>query len=506
MGQEISIENVGPIEQFSFKLEGYGVTVLSAPNGTGKSILLNTMQHAALGSGKLPLRDGARRGSVEAFGALISIGATTRYKGEFQITNLESRLPLSMLVDPKMKSPEASDRQRIKALVALTGVKATRDLFTSNELFHDFGLVVSDESTATDDLVEMASRVKRDYEAKAREAEKEADREDGHARGLEEASEHVDMSAESDSAQLTQEYDAARDVVTKLDSAMEASANARKGRVEAHEKLRVLKESYVGKSAEDAAHDYADVYGRFELQQKRCDELRNQILQLSEQLEREEEKCEKIERETETARSERQRAFDHNQAMRALEDTITELTNVPPVEDDVYNAAAKRLQDAADARDRGAIIRDARQKIAQAEVHKQRAKLARDAAERMRVAARSVDEVLSDAIQCDRLKVEIWEGQPRLVVEHPVRGPHTPYGELSEGERWKLAIDLGVDRVGEGGLLVIPQDAWESVDAFNRQVIHDHAVERKVHILTAEATRDPAEGRELKAKQFAMEA
>lgn len=183
--ESITLKDIGPVKEISFQLQGFGLTVLSAKNGKGKSIVLDAIQKAALGKGRLPLRDGARRGMVDAGGVVITVGGTTRYTGEFQVENLESRLPLAQLVDPGIKSAEAADKARIKALVALTGVEASRALFASHPAFaSDFGDVVSDEATQTDDLVDMAARVKREYEAKAREAEKEADREEGHVRGL----------------------------------------------------------------------------------------------------------------------------------------------------------------------------------------------------------------------------------------------------------------------------------------------------------------------------------
>jgi glycogen operon protein len=52
------------------------VTVLVAPNGSGKSILLDAVQTAAIGTGKLPLRDRTKKGMFSAFGAVITIGGT----------------------------------------------------------------------------------------------------------------------------------------------------------------------------------------------------------------------------------------------------------------------------------------------------------------------------------------------------------------------------------------------------------------------------------------------
>lgn len=498
MGHEISVNNIGPVEKFTFKLDRYGVTVLTAPNGSGKSIILDSMQHAAIGKGKLPLRDGARRGSVDACGAVISVAATTRYQGEFQVQNLESRLPLSELVDPKMKSPEACDKQRIKALVALTGVEANRSLFTSDPIFADFGSVVSDESTATTDLVEMAARVKRDYEAKARESEKEADREEGHARGLEEASESVDMDAEADADQLQAEYNEARDWLTTLETQIEQAAEFNTRREAATAELDKLISEYQGKDASEAAAVYSVMVGRVDAQQKLVAELR-------ERLAAEQATLENLMNLSNEAQIQRQRAFEHEAAIRTLRETIDSMA-MTTVDNSEYKAAQAKLQAATAAMELGVKIRDAQRKINQSLMHKELAASARGKAERLRAAAKAVDEVLSDAIKCDVLRVEIWEGNARLVTDHPIRGKGVEFHQLSMGEKWRVALALGIERVGEGGLLVVEQEAWEGLDVFVRREIHEFAVNNRVFVLTAEATRDQNDSREMSAKCVEVEA
>jgi hypothetical protein len=102
--------------------------------------------------------------------------------------------------------------------------------------------------------------------------------------------------------------------------------------------------------------------------------------------------------------------------------------------------------------------------------------------------------------------VEIWEGNARLVIDHPIRGKGVEFHQLSMGEKWRVALALGIERVGEGGLLVVEQEAWEGLDSFVRQDIHQFAVENRVYVLTAEATRDQKDGRDMSAKEFALEA
>jgi L-lactate utilization protein LutC len=54
------------------------------------------------------------------------------------------------------------------------------------------------------------------------------------------------------------------------------------------------------------------------------------------------------------------------------------------------------------------------------------------------------------------------------------------------GERWRIALEIVIAAVGEGGLLVIPQEAWEGLDPQNREAIAQQAKSARVVILTAE--------------------
>ncbi len=63
-----------------------------------------------------------------------------------------------------------------------------------------------------------------------------------------------------------------------------------------------------------------------------------------------------------------------------------------------------------------------------------------------------------------------------------------------------MALDVGVKEVGRGGVLAIPQDAWEGLDPENRSIIDSHARSIGVVVLTAEA----AEG-DLRAEEMVRE-
>ena len=122
--------------------------------------------------------------------------------------------------------------------------------------------------------------------------------------------------------------------------------------------------------------------------------------------------------------------------------------------------------------------------IATQQVHEVEAELFRDA-------AKATDEVLSQIIQNAGvdLRVEAVAQRIRLVTDTD-RGV-TPFGELSPGERWRLALDIAAEAVGERGEITIPQDAWEAMDPANKAAIASHVQELGIIVYTAEATDGP---------------
>jgi hypothetical protein len=61
---------------------------------------------------------------------------------------------------------------------------------------------------------------------------------------------------------------------------------------------------------------------------------------------------------------------------------------------------------------------------------------------------------------------------------------------LLPGEHWRMAMDITIAAVGDRGLIVIPQEAWEGLDTANRGAIHSQAQSAGVTVLTAECSDD----------------
>lgn len=486
----ISAKNLGPISELEFCLEKPGVTVLVAPNGSGKSILLEAVQAAARGEGKLPLKDRTRRGSVEAFGAVITIGGTCRHTGSFEITHLEGRFDLASVVDPRIKSPAAADKARIKALVNLTGVEASAELFRNHEAFLDFDTVVTENALATDDLVEMAAKIKVCYDEAALTSERLAERKFGQATALIAPSD-LDLTLESDAGTLQSQYNEARDQLTRLEEQRKLSEAARQKTADAAKILQQL-------GSDELASEKENILVYLEKSKQLIQDKQAENIDLQQRINANLAEIKRTQTDLVTY-SERLTAIDRQtELVDNAKKVLAESAIIDPPDEDDLQDAREAVDDAQRAVEMGVKIRTAKENAKKVSELRAEAKAAQDKSSRYRDAGKSTDEVLSGCIRCSQLRVESDGKTARLVTDITERGKSIPYHDVSDGEKYSIAIDIAADHVGEGGLLVISQIGWEGIDGANRIAIHRHAIERGIYILTAEAASDPTAKREIK--------
>ncbi len=490
MDNVLEVENVGPIEKLSVKFAGHGVTVVEARNGAGKSIFLDSVQKLAAGKGKLTLKDGEESGSLEGFGAKVTIGKNTRHGGECEIVNLEGKFDLADLVDPKIDSPPAADRKRIKALVGLTGVKADAQLFRNHKSFADFDAIVPEAVKEATDLVEMASKTKKAYEAAAQKKEETAEREMATAKALDESVKDLDFGIEDDEAILAADHQAATAFVVRIVQEIAVFNRVKETADKAKSEVEALQAKQDGKTVAQCQTVADDKYGVWERHQKEFQELADKLSKLQEQLGGKRHEMEVAEGAYKTATAELKAANAVESAYAEKTAIIFEFSKHKAPDESALAAAKQAADDASFHMIEGGKVRDGHLKKKQAETHRAEYKKATKQAEEYRATAASVDDVLSKAIKCEELSIKTIGEETRIVVPGHQRGPTTCYHELSEGERWRIAIILGAHQVGEDGLLVVPQHAWESLDVFVRDVISSTAKETKVYVLTAEAQRN----------------
>ncbi|MBN2024971.1 MAG: hypothetical protein JW809_19495 [Pirellulales bacterium] len=457
----ITIENIGPVERLTIPVPADGgVVVLHGRNGAGKTQALAATQALLRGSGGLDRRDGALAGSVAGFGASIAVAKSTRRTGQLEAVHLEGKLNVADLVDPGLKDPVAADAHRIKALLTLTGVEADPTAFarTIGEPWGD----VSRTALAATDPVDMARRAKQDLQEAARFAETDRDNHAGRAAGLREAAGDLDESGPSEETAQEALSEALR-AADKLGERRAAGLEAHERAREARARLDEAEANYSGPTVEEANEKVAKVAADVQ-------SLRDMLASAEHKLEIAQERCRAAKAHAETIATAKSLIDQAGRCAIPTEEEIEEATTV------VERARADHAKAVAQ--------RDAREKLGRAKGAAAMAEHAAKRAARYREAARLCDEVLGQAIQCQVLRVV----DGRLVTD-TARG-ETYYAELSDGERWKIAIDVAAEHVGQRGVLIVPQDAWEGLDAENRFLIARHARARRVVILTAEAQRE----------------
>lgn len=480
MASTIEVKNIGPVEELSLPVpENGGLVVLRGRNGSGKTQTLRAVEAAVTGKGRPSVRDGALRGEVSACGVTMKVGRTTRRSGELVVETLDGKLNVADLVDPGIKSADAADARRIKALISLSGAKPDPSLFES--LFsssEEFRAVVSASTLETDDVVLLAERIKRDCESAARKEESLSEHAAGEAKGARASAEGVSLGVETDPGVLQQRLEEAITRHSELAARRDEAAKYETQRSEAMRAFRALEEAYDGQSVEWHREAVNIAENVVDVETERVRELERQLADARAKLEL---AC------TEKAAAIRalKAAEQHHEMKRQYVEIINRDAPKGPSDDEIA-AAEAAVTEARQAVESGAIARRAAAAIQTAdELDQQAARHIRRAA-RLREAAKGTDEVLSELVSATGSPLRVEAGRLVLTTH---RGD-TYFADLSHGERWKLALDIAIEAVGERGLLVVDQEAWEGLDPVNRAEIAEHVKGRGVVVLTAEATDD----------------
>lgn len=473
----IEIRDVGPVEQLHIPIPaGGGIVVLRGLNGSGKSKALEAVS-ALVGSGDVrPVsRDGSLGAYVEGLGARLTVGRRTAVSGEIEVAHLEGEDP-SLLVDPGLKDQDAADAARIRALLRLARAKVDVSAFAAlvggAERLAELCRVSSLETRS--DVPTMASAIKRDLEAAARKAEQTSENVLAKASGIRSTLKGL---AEGDAKRTLPSAALARvahtEAVRQHAEAKATIASARRLRSAANEAehaLKLLGESGTQERLNAAAFDLEALTGK----------LRDNAAAIR-QLEQEAERlhAQRVAADLESKKQER----DAKQRQ-ALERALAAAHDVGPEASDGalerFEKAIEQTQSEAEAW--GVYERTERVRAEIAELEEQGNAAGIDARQ-LRDAARGTERVVLDAVRAvSGDDVELHDG--RLYVNTD-RGREL-FSDLSQGERWRKALDIAVKAVGASGLLVVKQEAYEALDPVNRREIAEYARKIGVVILTAE--------------------
>ena len=478
----VVVRNAGPVEgEFRFPLDSYGVYELQGSNGSGKSTVLKLMRLLTGHKVDVTVHQGALDGSIEALGVIAPLGRK-QPRGELEIGNIESdKWSIDDVTDPAGERPEVRDANRIKALAALSGLKA--DPAPYLEIMPgELDRLIDRRKLETDDPLILQSRVKDAFELAARQAEAEANNEKTLAAQCRAAFEGIDLDAPHDAKELATHSERAAACLSVLESQAQAAQLAKRRSDEARENLRIAKERYKGKSLEQAHNDAAAA----ELSRR---EAEQEVRRVEELLRNARESARSAIAREEAAQDAVKAAEQQHKLTAQFEALIQSTAELPEPTPEEIAAAREALNAARLAAEQGVRVRDGIAKSAEAARHSEAATEAEKAAISFRGAASMTFEILTQSVKLTGIRIENIDGSPRLVVDHPKTGKPCFFdgdrGGLSDGQRAIFAMRTLRHLIPSPGMFAVPQRVWESLDEDARAEIHRAAVEQKLYVFAA---------------------
>jgi hypothetical protein len=491
MNPSISIENIGAIEEFSYELGAPGLKILRGKNGSGKTTITRVIQ-MALGEPvdiKPTKRDGAARGTATVAGKTIKIMKTTREEGEITVEGL-GELNIYDLHSPAYKNATTRDRHRISTLVRLTGTKALPSMFHELIDRETFERIVTADALQTNDLVEMAARVKRAFEKEALRLESLEQTAMANALAQTKVAESVDVNAPHDA--------------TELQSALETAISEKAAEVAKHEDMdRRFKEAQTAAVRADEAKERLDAIGggiTVAEAETRIDAAAESVALVLAQVNRLQEKLDAAKQTLREVQATRDAAVLARSVAKREESLHIELKaaidagNVEgPTERELehqseeVSAAHFQVEAAKQAITKGVQVREAMKAKDRADEHQEEAKVLAKEARRLRGAATDTANVLTKAISrlhdCP-LKVKLteeWDARLSVATE---RSDDEYFEDLSDGTRWLYVVRIAA---ASRKLIVLSQAAYGELAESYRALLDKLAKENGCWIITAEA-------------------
>jgi hypothetical protein len=481
MARSIKIENLGPSELVEVPLaDGGGVTVLRGRNDLGKSEALKAVSALAGSGDKLTVRNDAApgtKGKVSGCGVELTVFKSTRIKGVAEFEVLSGDFSIEDVVDPGVKDSVAADAKRIKALLRVGCAAIDPKDFYGLVGGQDNFMQAVGPAEETDPLV-VSSRVRAWLHKQSGTLEKEADALSNKAAGVKHAYKGVDLEAEASSSDLQSRLEAAIREQSIFQTRREDYLLATDRWSDAKTQLAAAESEHNPAAVDEAA--------------ARIDNARMQlvnaevlVVSIKEQLELAVKDVDRWRQAVTSSAEEHKQAERNALAIARLRKVVVDGTPTPVSEDDV--AKAKLVVDQArEALEAGAKVRDARAQLESAAKMVVKSVALAKEAEDCRERAAKVNAVLNQAVE--KLGVGLTVKNERLIIDRA--GKQKLFDEISAGARRKVVLDIAIDKLGPTGLLPLCQEAWESLDGVARNEVYEHLRTRGVNMVTAACSTD----------------
>lgn len=465
----VEISSVGAISHLEFDLptDDGGIKVFMGESSVGKSTAIRALNGLLGGdTSSLAKSDDADAGLISGLGRTVKIGSRKSTSGETEVPHLLDRLDVGLLVDPGVAKPEARTQHRIKALVSLGGVTMTPKQLLGDAAAKLAEYVDMDAAKRCSDPVEMAACIAKSLNAEALATERDYDRKVAVAGAKRiEAGDVEELESIGDSSELADKYRQAMESVSKASSQKASYDSSVASNKQIEEQLAKLQASYAGP-------DFQTLETAVQTSQTLVDGLRARLAAAEQSLA--------------NAKADLKTANDHRNQIARLEAAKVDVGL--PVEDDTIvmlqneaDAAMKRLQGFQDVSRRKAALDES-------VVLQNEAVDLSERAEKLRKAAKQVMVDVQKALPEGPIQVD---DKGVLVVQHGKRKKPVPYDDLSDGERWSIAMQYAIRAVGEGGVVPLRQEAFQALSPNLKKAVAEQAKEAKIWIVTAQVSGGP---------------
>lgn len=473
----VELKNVGPIGAIEFELpEGQGgVKVFKGTSGAGKTTALRAL-NGLMGdkdslAGLTP-HDGEERGEVVGLGRNLKVGQRITSGGAVTAPNL-SKIDISTLVEPRVIDPAARTKVRVRCLVMLGGKPVTPADLLGEQYARYASDIDLDEISKSDDPVAMADKIKRAIDTRALEREREAERLTGMAMAKRQEAGDIDE---------LQAVVAHEDAVVEHRKALVLRSTTERVR-ERYAEDKARNESLAALvAAEGDPPDIAASEAERARLVEAASSLEQRLLAMKEAIRQKDVEIRLGKGIVDKINGWKSQIVELNEEDNVSDARLQELL-------DAENAALRALEMAGQAESRRRALAESLELTNQAADVVEQAK-----------ADRMIGSLVQQRVQQSLPEgpIQIQDGQ--LVVFQGKRKKAVPIDELSTGERWRVALEYGISAVGEGGVLVVPQEAWQACSPELKKQNAEQCRDARVWLITGEVDEGPLRVEDYSAK------